>query len=218
MFESDIALLRIGFYFFPNKPNNGSIGLKLFSRESFVALVNSKKLEAWFENYQQLSQFINFFPPPLCSSNVQCGRWVARNLRNCCNAKSARKAIINRLGCYSLNGSENRHIGNQLGRISERSQQTNKTKTFWRAFEWNLRVWQSTTHMANMSTPTKQHLMKFIFILLSALVTLLTSKTANCKPTLPFSLPPSLQISFPKFPSFQQLIEKRQSEAMKSYR
>jgi hypothetical protein len=77
---------------------------------------------------------------------------------------------------------------------------------------------QHSSTSSTMSTPAKQRLKKFIFILLSALVTLLTSKTATCKPTLPFSLPPSLQISFPKFPSFQQLIEKRQAEAMKSYR
>lgn len=71
---------------------------------------------------------------------------------------------------------------------------------------------------SNMSQPTKKRLKKFIFILLSALFTLLTTKTANCKPTLPFALPPSFQINFPKFPSFQQLIEKRQTDAMKSYR
>lgn len=72
--------------------------------------------------------------------------------------------------------------------------------------------------LRRMSQPTKKRLKKFVFFLLSALFTLLTTKTANCKPTLPFSLPPSFQLSFPTFPTFQQFIEKRQANAMKSYR
>ncbi|XP_070491857.1 uncharacterized protein [Chironomus tepperi] len=59
---------------------------------------------------------------------------------------------------------------------------------------------------------SRQRVKRFIFILLSALFTI-----TNCKPTLPFSLPQSLQFSFPSFTTFQQYIEKRQTEAMKSY-
>lgn len=62
------------------------------------------------------------------------------------------------------------------------------------------------------SRVSRQRLKRLIFILLSALFTM-----SNCKPTLPFSLPQSLQFSFPSFTSFQQFIEKRQAEAMKSY-
>jgi hypothetical protein len=61
---------------------------------------------------------------------------------------------------------------------------------------------------------SRQFLKRLIFVLMSALFTI-----SSCKPTLPFSLPQSLQFSFPSFStSFQQYIEKRQVDAMKSYR
>ncbi|CAO1391345.1 unnamed protein product [Diamesa serratosioi] len=66
------------------------------------------------------------------------------------------------------------------------------------------------------SLSTKKRLKTFVFALLSALW-LLT--TANCKPTLPFSLAKSLSLpSFSSsFSTFQQYIERKQAEQMKSY-
>lgn len=77
-----------------------------------------------------------------------------------------------------------------------------------------LQVTCTETNLKMTSRLIKKRLKKFIFVLLSALFTILTS--AAGKPTLPFSLPSSFGL--PTFNTFQKYIEKKQTEQMKTYR
>jgi secretory phospholipase A2 len=63
---------------------------------------------------------------------------------------------------------------------------------------------------------TNCRLKHVFFVVIGVLSIVLRKSVVNCDPS-PFELPPSLQWKFPKLPTFQEFIEKRQISAMKTY-